>query len=65
MDAERKRIIDNMIDAMQIGGTCVLLGTVGGALHIDNYMNRVVYRELIVKWYNDRIHQAGSRWSAI
>jgi threonine 3-dehydrogenase len=34
---------------MQIAGTCVMLGTIEGALRIENYMRRVVYRELVLK----------------
>ena len=41
-------VINDMIDVMQIAGTCVLLGTVEGDLTYNAYMRRVVYRELVI-----------------
>ena len=41
-------VINQAIDALKTGGRLVHVGMVNGELSIPNYMNRVVYRELII-----------------
>ncbi len=43
-----QQVINAMIDVMEIAGTCMLYGTIDYPLTLDNFMRRVVYKELIL-----------------